>query len=181
MSFTSDNFRAAMACFATGVTVVTTTLDQLYFGLTVNAFCSVSLHPPLTLISLDLAAQTYPVLRRSGIFGVNILAQEQKDLAKRFAHKDRQARTFEDIPLKESKTGVPLFVESLACIECHVVAEYPGGDHALILGKVVNVELCLERLEQGPLLYYRSAFGIGQETDVLRQQPTTIGVTRTNL
>ena len=167
MPFTSDNFRAAMACFATGVTVVTTTLDQIYFGLTVNAFCSVSLHPPLTLISLDLATQTYPVILRSGIFGVNILSQEQKDLAKRFAHKDRQARTFEDIPLKESKTGVPLFVEALACIECHVFAEDPGGDHALILGKVVSGEWCFERQAHEPLLYYRSAFGMGQETEAI--------------
>lgn len=171
MPLTSSDFRRAMAHFATGVTVVTTVLDQTFFGLTVNAFCSVSLHPPLILVSLDRTAQTYPVIERSGIFAVNILAREQEHLARRFASKERQAKTFEDVPLKRSKTGTPLFAEALACVECRVVTEYPGGDHALILGEVISVERRSEALAGEPLLYYRSAFGGGHQVPVVHPQP----------
>lgn len=175
MPFTPSDFRTAMARFATGVTVVTTVLDHTYFGLTVNAFCSVSLNPPLILVSLDLNAETYPVICQSGLFAVNILAQEQEHLARRFARKDRQDKTFEDIPLKGGETGVALFAQALARIECRVVNEYPGGDHALILGEVVSVEYSDERLVGEPLLYYRSAFGMNRQADATSQQPTAIG------
>jgi len=89
MSFEPTDLRATMGHFATGVTVVTTFLDTSRFGLTVNAFCSVSLQPSLILVSLDLHSQTLPVIRQSGVFAVNVLAQEQGHLAMRFAGKDQ--------------------------------------------------------------------------------------------
>ena len=163
MSFTPSDFRATLARFATGVTVVTTTLERAYFGLTVNAFCSISLTPPLIMVSLDLASQTYPIIRQSGVFAVNILALEQEPLALRFASKDLHVKTFEDIPLHLGETGAPLFQESLARIECRMAREYPGGDHAMMLGEVVHVDFSADSLAKAPLLYYRSSFLLFQQ------------------
>lgn len=153
-----SDFRATMARFATGVTVVTTTENHAYYGLTVSAFCSVSLTPPLVLVSLDFTSQTFPIIRQSGIFGVNVLAQDQEALARRFASKDLQRKTFGDIPMRIGETGVPLFTESLARIECRLVGMYPAGDHALMLGEVVDLEVSADHLEKAPLLYYRASF-----------------------
>src|SRR5215469_5655910 len=112
MPLTPSDFRTTMARFATGVTVVTTTLDHAYFGLTVNAFCSVSLSPPLILVSLDLRSQTYASLRQSGVFAVNVLTREQEPLALRFARKDLSGKTFDDIAIRVGETtGVPFFAE----------------------------------------------------------------------
>jgi flavin reductase (DIM6/NTAB) family NADH-FMN oxidoreductase RutF len=158
MLLAPSDFRATMARFASGVTVVTTTLDQTYFGLTVSAFCSVSLSPPLVLVSLDLTSQTYPIIGQSGVFAVNVLSQDQDDLALRFASKDLQRKTFGDIPLCVGETGSPLFEESIARIECRLAATYPAGDHALMLGEVVHLDVSADRLAQAPLLYYRSSF-----------------------
>src|SRR5438105_8585817 len=171
MSFEPPDFRATMGHFATGVTVVTTALDQTHFGRTVNAFCSVSLKPSLILVSLDLHSQTLPVIRQSGVFAVNVLAQEQQHLAMRFAVNDLQSKTFDDIPLRVGQTGAPLFSEALAWIECRVVQEYPGGDHALVLGEVLHVASHGEHHE--PLLYYRSSFRAIQQEDMPGSQPVS--------
>lgn len=150
----SLDFRRAMAQFATGVTVVTTRSAGRDYGLTVNAFCSVSLAPPLVLVSLDLRSQTWAALRQAGVFAVNILAAEQDELGRRFARKD--AKSFADIPLQRGATGAPLFTEALAAIECRRAADYPGGDHQLVLGEVLGIAI---RDEAAPLLYFRAAFG----------------------
>jgi len=161
MSITPSDFRTTMARFATGVTVVTTNLDHTYFGLTVNAFCSISLNPPLVLVSLDLGSQTYASIRRSGVFAVNVLTQEQEPLALRFARKDLSSKTFDDIAIRVGETtGVPLFAEALARIECRMAHEYTGGDHALMLGEVVSVDYGDDSLVNEPLLYYRSTFWV---------------------
>ena len=164
-----------MARFATGVTIVTTTLDHAYFGLTVNAFCSISLNPPLILVSLDLTSQTYATICQSGVFAVNVLTQEQEPLALRFARKDLSNKTFDDIAIRAGETtGAPLFSEALARIECRVAKEYPGGDHALMLGEVVHVDYSDNRLAHEPLLYYRSAFWVNpQEGAASKPQAST--------
>jgi flavin reductase (DIM6/NTAB) family NADH-FMN oxidoreductase RutF len=150
-----------MSHFATGVTVVTTTLNHTSFSLTVNAFCSVSLNPPLILVSLDRGSQTYAVIRQSGVFAVNMLTQEQEALAMRFARKDVSSKPFDDIAMRAGETtGAPLFAEALASIECRVAQEYPGGDHTLVLGEVVSVHYRTDHLANEPLLYYRSAFQV---------------------
>jgi flavin reductase (DIM6/NTAB) family NADH-FMN oxidoreductase RutF len=166
-----------MARFATGVTIVTTTLDHTYFGLTVNAFCSVSLNPPLILVSLDLGSQTYATIRQSGVFAVNVLTQEQEPLALRFARKDLSSKTFDDIAIRTgSTTGVPFFAEALARIECRVAQEYPGGDHALILGHVVSVDYHDEHLANEPVLYYRSTFWVKHPQEYAASQiPVSTG------
>ncbi len=174
MSFTPSDFRTTMARFATGVTIVTTALDHTYFGLTVNAFSSVSLNPPLILVSLDLRSQTYASIRRSGVFAVNVLTQEQEPLALRFASKDLSSKRFDDIAIRIGETtGVPLFAEALACIECRVAHEYPGGDHALMLGEVVSVAFRDDSLSYEPLLYYRSTFWVNPQERAASKLPVS--------
>jgi flavin reductase (DIM6/NTAB) family NADH-FMN oxidoreductase RutF len=176
MSFIPSDFRTTMARFATGVTIVTTALDNAYFGLTVNAFCSVSLNPPLILVSLDLGSQTYASIRQSGVFAVNVLTQEQEPLALRFARKDLSSKTFDDIAIRVGvTTGVPLFAAALARIECRVAHEYPGGDHALMLGEVVSVDYRDDQLANEPLLYYRSTFWVNPQERSVSQLPASTG------
>lgn len=163
MSFTTTEFRHAMAHFATGVTIVTTALDTIFYGLTVNSFCSVSLNPMLVLVSIDKTARTHQVLSQSQVFGVNILTEQQRALSERFARRDASGRrSFDDIKLHTGETGVPLFDEGLAYLECRVVREYEGGDHTLFLGQVINLrEIAasdISEQEVSPLLFYHSRY-----------------------
>ncbi len=166
---TQDEFRMAMARFATGVTVVTTTYEGEPYGLTVSAFCSVSLNPLLVLVSLQQSSRTYAMIGKSGLFAVNVLTAGQRPLAERFARNDRPSKTFAGIPQHVGATGAPLFDEALARIECRVAATYPGGDHALLLAQVVAIECGDDALASGPLLYYRAAFR------ALRPAPIAVG------
>lgn len=161
MPVTQAEFRRTMAHFATGVTVVTTVLDGRFYGLTVSAFCSVSLDPTLILVSIDKTAQTYPILTESQAFGVNILTAQQQYLSERFARKDTgEGKNFADIRLHTGETGVPLFDEAMAYLECRVVAEYEGGDHTLFLGQVIDMHYNDAAGADGhePLLYFRSRY-----------------------
>ncbi|HZU75272.1 MAG TPA: flavin reductase family protein [Dehalococcoidia bacterium] len=155
---TSVAFRQAMSCFATGVTVVTTISDGRPYGLTVSAFCSVSLDPLLVLVSLQQSSQTLALIQQSGCFAVNVLAAQQQPLAQRFARKDRLSRSFGDIPHHRGVLDVALFDEALARLECLVAGIYPGGDHILLLGKVSAVEWNDDMQASQPLLFYRSTF-----------------------
>jgi len=155
---TSEAFRQAMGRFATGVTVVTTICDGQPYGLTLSAFCSISLDPLLVLVSLQQTSQTLAVIGRSGCFAVNVLSAQQRPLALRFARTDRQGKTFGDIPHHRGVLAVALFDEALARVECRVVGRYPGGDHVLLLGQVTAIEWSSEAQAREPLLFYRSAF-----------------------
>lgn len=172
MSFTSADFRQTMARFATGVTVVTTQSNGKFYGLTVSAFCSVSLNPPLVLISIDTSAQTHPILHQSQVYAVNFLNAEQQYLSERFARKDQgEGKNFEDIKFHIGETGTPLFDEALGYVECRVVAEYPGGDHTLFLGEVISLHIndtsAPADQEPPPLLYFRSHYTTTQSETCL--------------
>ena len=155
---TEADYRRAMAHFTTGVTVVTTLQQGQPYGLTVSAFCSVSLVPLLTLVSLHRTSQTGAIIGQSEIYAVNILGAGQQPLVARFAGKGPRQKTFTDIPHHLGATGAPLFDEALARIECRVVATYPGGDHMLLLGRVVAIECDDITGASEPLLMYRTAF-----------------------
>lgn len=146
-----------MACFASGVTVVTTMHQRQPYGLTVSAFCSVSLEPPLVLVSLQRGSRTLTMIGQSGVYAVNVLTAEQQSLAARFAARDPYGKTFADIPHHLGIAGVPLLDTALMRVECRVAASYPGGDHTLLLGEVVAIEGPDESFVSPPLLTYRSA------------------------
>lgn len=137
MAIEKDFFRQVMGQFATGVTIVATETEGGLSGLTVNSFTSVSLNPPLVLICIDLKSQTLPFLRASGHFAVSFLTAEQEALSRCFAtssaeHYDR----FCHAPYHVAATGSPVLDGALAFVDARIVAEYPGGDHAIFLGQV---------------------------------------------
>ena len=138
MAIEKDFFRQVMGRFTTGVTVVTTCHQGKLGGLTVNAFCSVSLTPPLVLICVDLNSQTLPLIRDSKSFAVNMLTDQQEALSRCFATRSQERfECFCNTKHHMIATGAPVFDDVLAFIDARVVAEYPGGDHAIFLGQVV--------------------------------------------
>ncbi|PKB14341.1 flavin reductase (DIM6/NTAB) family NADH-FMN oxidoreductase RutF [Novosphingobium kunmingense] len=146
--------RDAMGCFATGVTIVTACDAQgTPIGLTANSFTSVSLDPPLLLVCIANTAGTAPILREASHFGVNVLQTSQQPASNRFAGKgeDRFAAT----PWTPGETGVPLLDGSLVSFECRRHAVHDGGDHFILVGKVVRAAFEPRR---DPLLYFRGKY-----------------------
>ncbi len=154
MSVTPEEFREVMGHFATGVTIVTTADNEgTPYGLTVNSFTSVSMDPLLVVICLDNQLSGLTAFKESGKFGVNILAEDQQDLADHFA---RAGTDRSEGPYETGKTGVPLLEGVLARMECEISALYPGGDHTLVLGEIKRTEIL--QSEKKPLLYFRGAY-----------------------
>lgn len=146
-------FRRALGCFATGVAVVTA-VDSAGagVGITVNSFNSVSLDPPLVLWSVAESSHNYDVFRRAEFFAVNILSKEQKDLADRFAQ--RSEHKFDGLACREGLNGVPLLPKFAALFECRTEHIYAGGDHKIIVGRVLRVE----DHDTDPLIFYRGDY-----------------------
>lgn len=144
-----------MGRFATGVTVVTTCEGTRRAGITVNAFCSVSLDPPLVLICIDRSSHIHDLLLRSGIFAVNILTHDQMDLSSCFSSiSDYRFNSFCGATSHTEVTGAPVLDDSLGFVDCRIVDVRPGGDHSIIVGHVEAVG----GSEAEPLLYYRSRY-----------------------
>ncbi len=137
MAIEKDFFRQVMGHFATGVTVVTTNNKGTISGLTVNAFCSVSLDPPLVLVCVDLNSNTLPLIRESKNFAVNMLSNKQEYLSRCFATPSiERYENFCHAEYATAVTGAPILEGTLAFVDTRVVAEYPGGDHIIFLGQV---------------------------------------------
>ncbi|HWB23808.1 MAG TPA: flavin reductase family protein [Gaiellaceae bacterium] len=152
-----QEFTASMAAFPTGVTIVTT-LDEegLPVGLTCNAFMSVSVDPPLVLVSVDRSSNTLPALQSSHHFVVNFLAAGREALALHFAGKSAD-KFAERVWAPSEAHGLPvLHDDSVAHIACEVVNEIEAGDHILFLGRVYHASP--PEADSRPLLYYRRTF-----------------------
>ena len=149
-----DDFRRVLGHFATGVTILTTTdAEGRPTGLTVSAFCSVSLDPPQILVCVDHKSQSYPALRDGGRFAVNILGAEHESISRRFA--TTRLDKFEEVPFRMGALGVPLIEGALAQLECRTVSRHVEGDHTILVGRVEEA-----RSDAGePLLYYRGKYG----------------------
>jgi flavin reductase (DIM6/NTAB) family NADH-FMN oxidoreductase RutF len=168
-------FRQVMGHFATGVTVVTTSSNGVLAGLTVNSFTSVSLEPPLVLVCVDLHSSTLPMFRESGVFAVNMLTEEQEELSRCFAtpNKDRFG-AFCHAPNYTVATGAPVLTDVLAFVDARIVAEYPGGDHAIFLGQVEAIGFEGKVLfinEEDSQQYYQS--GRNGHTAIRHEKPLT--------
>ncbi|HVL76033.1 MAG TPA: flavin reductase family protein [Noviherbaspirillum sp.] len=137
--FDSRQFRDALSQFATGVTVITTRLDNNNFlGLTASSFNSVSLVPPLVLWSLSQGASSLPVFSGNSHYVINVLAGDQMALAERFAMKIENR--FEGVDYRLSHTGLPILNGVAAWFECHNRSRYPEGDHVIFVGEVERCE-----------------------------------------
>jgi flavin reductase (DIM6/NTAB) family NADH-FMN oxidoreductase RutF len=147
-------FRSVLGRFVTGVTVITTKApDGTVAGVTVSSFNTLSLDPPLVLWSLALQAPSLKTFRAAQRFAVNILAQNQSAIALQFAK--AAPDKFRNIPLDYGLDDIPLITGAAARLECTVEQRYPGGDHELVIGRVVRVHA----FDHKPLVYGQGQFG----------------------
>ena len=154
MNVAPPAFRRLMGQWATGVSIVTSPGDAGPTGCTVNAVTSLSLDPPLLIVALDLRARTLHAVQESGRFCVNVLADGQDEVALRFASKATMPEKFEGLDWHE-RDGVPVLDDTVASILCTLEDDVAGGDHRVVVGRVVDGELHPER---EPLLYFRGEF-----------------------
>jgi 3-hydroxy-9,10-secoandrosta-1,3,5(10)-triene-9,17-dione monooxygenase reductase component len=153
MPVSSADFRAALSRFASGVTVVTTKdASGKTFGITVSAFCSVSLEPPLVLICIEKTAGSHHAYEQSGRFTVNILTENQADISEHFATLIEDKFSAVDHAVDEH--GIPLLQNSLATLQCKLFKALDGGDHSIFLGLVEHVIV----RDAGPLVYFKGNY-----------------------
>ncbi|MCG2621444.1 flavin reductase [Arthrobacter sp. I2-34] len=148
-------FRNVVGHFASGVTVITTVVDGELFGTTASAVSSLSMEPPMMLACLNRSSSTHDAVVKAGWFGINILAEDQSDLAMKFGRKG--ADKFDGVSVTRSQHGgVPLLDGALAQIVCKVEETPTGGTHTVFLGLVAEAGA---REGAEPLAYYRGTFG----------------------
>ena len=159
-SFTTSDFRAALGSFATGITVVTTRGEDHAYGMTANAFSSVSLDPPLILMCAKSGAEGSQQIDRNGVFAVNILAADQEALSRHFASKDRPRGrdAFRDVAHHTVVTGSPVIDGVVAYLDCRLHESRTAGDHEIFIGEV----LALESTDREPLLFHGGAYRLLQ-------------------
>lgn len=161
--FTGKDFRSALGAFATGVTVITTRGEEHAYGMTANAFSSVSLDPPLVLVCAKAASDGSQHITANRCFCVNILAAEQEPLSRFFSSKDRPRGrdAFKDVPHWKGATGSPILEGVVAHLDCELHATHEAGDHAIFIGEVLDLAVDGEK---PPLLFA----GGGYAYDVVR-------------
>jgi flavin reductase (DIM6/NTAB) family NADH-FMN oxidoreductase RutF len=159
------SFRRLMGRWPTGVSVVTSRDGDRDFGLTVNAFLSVSLTPPTILISLGHEADSTEVVRRAGRFAVNVLSQEQRALSERFARTGPPEEKFRGVAIHRGLTGLAILDGTVATLEAAVTKAVAVGDHTLFVGVVDRVDVSGEI---APLVFVRGQYAEPAGPDLLR-------------
>jgi flavin reductase (DIM6/NTAB) family NADH-FMN oxidoreductase RutF len=153
MAIDPDTFRSALGRFASGVTILTARdAAGNDHGMTVSAFCSASLTPPLVLACVDKSADMHDILSKASHFGISILAEGQEALSRRFA--ELPAGRFDGIGFSRGESGVVLLEDAIAHLECRRLNRYDAGDHGAFLGAVDRAAT----FGSQPLLYYRGGY-----------------------
>ncbi len=152
----SEEFKNLLGRWTTGVTIVTTRSGEKVHGMTVSAFSEVSLDPPLVLVCCDESSNTQLLMAEGGIFAVNILARGQEALSNRFASKEDEWRRFDGLSWDTEATGAPILSDTVAALDCRVVATHDVGDHVLYVGEVEAWRVDEAR---EPLLYQSGSYG----------------------
>jgi flavin reductase (DIM6/NTAB) family NADH-FMN oxidoreductase RutF len=157
MSLGPTEFRNAMGCFATGVTIITLDLQGEVHGMTANAFASVSLDPPLVLVCVDHSARTHAHLHAKKRFGVNVLAESQRVISEYYArpvHTHGHAEEEAGARFERTAQGTPILCAALAYLECKLQSAQEAGDHTIFIAEVEDVVV-----RQGdPLLFFRGKY-----------------------
>ena len=146
-------FRTVLGQFCTGVTIITTIDDGVPVGFACQSFAALSLEPPLVLFCPTKTSRSWAAIERSGIFCVNVLAEEQQSTCARFGSRDPDK--FSGIDWTESPLGSPILTGSLAHIDCSLESVHDGGDHWVAFGRVSSLS---EIREERPLLFYRGQY-----------------------
>lgn len=153
MPISPEEFRHALSKFASGVTVVTTKdKEGNLHGITVSAFCSVSLEPPLILVCIDKKTASHYAFGESKVFAVNILRDEQINHSNQFA--SPLIDKFEKIEYGEGIEGIPVLKNALVNLECRLIDSHETGDHSIFIGQVETAIVN----EGNPLLYYHGNY-----------------------
>ena len=154
---TDQTLRKMRSLFASGVAVVTTVHEGKLRGITVSAFASVSLDPPLVLICLASESESKDWIAEGGIFAVNLLSDEQEFLSERFAARAPIVNArFDGVSYHTALTGSPILADSLAWYDCRTEATHDGGDHTIFIGRVEAVGYGAEGKQ--PLLYFANRY-----------------------
>jgi flavin reductase (DIM6/NTAB) family NADH-FMN oxidoreductase RutF len=146
-------FRSVLGHFATGVTIITAMDRDEPVGMAANSFTSLSLDPPLILFCVAHTSSTWPRIEAAGTFAVNILGEDGEALCQLFATKG--ADRFASTPWRVGVSGAPVLEEAIAYLDCRFEAEHPGGDHKIIVGRVLDLDM---REGARPLLFYRGGY-----------------------
>ncbi|MEV0675060.1 flavin reductase family protein [Actinosynnema sp. NPDC050436] len=152
--------------FVTGVTVVTSGRGEQAAGTTVNSFTSVSLDPPLVLVCLHADSRLRAVVRETGAYVVNFLAERQKALAWAFAN--RATASMETVGHRPSATGVPVLTDALAYLSCRLAETSEIGDHTIFVGEVVDLGVPEPRRQ--PLVFFKGRMGSLGEDEARAQR-----------
>src|SRR5437016_6604931 len=153
MTIDSQELRRILGHFPTGVTVITTKdTTGSPFGLTANAFTSLSLNPPLILICVDKGAQCYSCFVESNVFTVNFLHEDQEEISRRFATKG--ADKFAGLKWQPGSNGAAIIDGVMGYVECKITESHDGGDHTIVVGEIVNASAKGER----PLLFFKGKY-----------------------
>ncbi|MGI9035707.1 MAG: flavin reductase family protein [Pyrinomonadaceae bacterium] len=153
MTISKDEFRHALARFASGVTVVTTRdKSGRLHGITVSAFSSVSLEPPLILVCIEKIAGSHTAFEQSEFFNVNILDETQQHFSDRFA--SHLPNKFDGIEYFETDKGLPFLTDALAHLECRLSYAHAGGDHTIFVGEI----LAATARDGKPLIYFHGNY-----------------------
>ena len=154
MSFDNRAFRYALGCYPTGVAVVTAGGGKSPMGITVNSFASVSLDPPLILWCMDRKSSRYRTFTTAKNFTVSILGSAHQAVSVRLAKPGEHK--LDDLSLVPTEAGPPGLADALAILECAREAVYDGGDHAIIVGRVVRI---IWHKTGAPLVFFRGRYG----------------------
>jgi flavin reductase (DIM6/NTAB) family NADH-FMN oxidoreductase RutF len=156
MAVDEQTFRHVMGRFATGVTVLTTGRDGVFHGMTVNAFASTSLRPPLVVVSIDHVALSHDAIAATGLFALSFLSERQRDLSDAFADPESDAnRSLDGVEYDLGELGLPLLQGCVAWLECRVGESHVSGDHTLFVADVVSATA---GSEDRPLVFYGSDY-----------------------
>jgi len=147
-------FRDVLGHYASGLTVIAGIDDDGPVGFTCQSFYSVSLEPPLVSFSVMATSTSYPRIRATERFAINVLSHDQDDLARQFARSGSDK--WAGVRWAAAASGNPLIAGSLATVDCELWAEHEAGDHVIVVGRVVELEVAAQPTH--PLLFYRGGF-----------------------
>jgi len=152
----SDEFKAAVGKYPTGITIVSTKHGNRFYGFTANSFTSVSLDPALISFCLNVKSASFEAFFNIKYFAINILSTSQIDLATRFASSNIDK--FQNVSFTENNFGVPLINNVLSWIECEKYKHVECGDHYIFIGKALKVTVNNNLDSISPLVYYGKSY-----------------------
>lgn len=174
-----DDFRGAMRQLTGGVSIITAGRGRDISGMTVTSVSSLSVDPPGLIVSVNRTASSWPLLKRYGFFGVNILTADQLEIAERFAGKGglKSADRFAGVEWTTRASGVPLLAGALAAIDCEVEETIERHSHAIVIGRVLDVVISART---SALAYWQGQYvAIDRDEDAIKLAEVSLPRRRT--